>query len=111
MLQARRHPPGRLVVLRVVVLLVRLEQGHQVWQLEGELVGAELQLERRKRDEALLFGVVLLLVAVVVLGEGAGDHGAQSEQDKELLVHGEFVCLFVLLLSYLAKLEFVLFLS
>lgn len=64
-----------------MVLLVSLEESHQVWQLEGELVHSKLELERRQLDESLLFGVVLLLV---VLGQHAGDHGEKGQDEDDL---------------------------
>lgn len=68
------------MLLWVVVLLLFLEESHQVWQLEGELVNSELELESRKGDELLL----LLLVVLAVLGKHAGEHGEESQDDDDL---------------------------
>lgn len=67
-------------MLWVVVLLLLLEEGHQVWQLEGELVNSELELERWDGDELLLLGFVVL----AVLGHHAGDHGEEGQDDDDL---------------------------
>lgn len=67
----------RLVLwVMLLVFLVALEDAHQVWQLEGEFVHAELELECWERDEFLLLGVVLWLVsAAVLVGDDTGNHG------------------------------------
>lgn len=66
-----------------MVLSLGVEESHQVWQLEGELVEVELELERWQRDELPL---LWLLVVVSVLGHDAGNHGEQGNQDNDLEV-------------------------
>lgn len=69
----------------LLVLLVLLEEAHQVWQLEGELVHAELELECRDRDELLLLSVVLwLVVAAILVGDDTGNHGEEGKKDDDL---------------------------
>lgn len=75
------------------MLLVGLEEAHQVRQLQGELVEAELELERWQLDEFLL----LALVVAVLVGQHAGDQSEESKDDDDLLVH--FVCVWTCLLA------------
>lgn len=62
--------------------MVCLEERHQVWQLEHELVLAELELEGWDLDELFLFG----LVVAVLVGQNASDHGEEGN-DKDDLLH------------------------
>lgn len=98
-----------LVVLwLVVVLLVGLEEAHQVWQLEGELVHAELQLERWQLDELLL---LVLVVLAVLVGHHAGDQSEDSEDDDDLCPRFNFSRLvsFSFFLSFFLYLSFLFF--
>lgn len=64
------------------MLLVLLEDAHQIRQLDVQLVEAELELERRDLDELLLLGLVVLAVLV---GQHAGGQGQEGEDDDDLV--------------------------
>lgn len=70
-------------MLWVVVLLVLLEDGHQVWQFDVQLVQAELELQGWNLDELLLLSLVVLLVTILV-GNNADNHGEESKEDDDL---------------------------
>lgn len=87
-------------VAGVVVLLVSLEDGAQVWQLDVQLVHAELQLQGWDLEKLLL----LLLVVSVLVGQDAGEDGEQGDEDKDLggggcrwrrLVSGQLGCFYL----------------
>lgn len=64
----------------MLLLVVSLEESHQVWELEGELVQVELELQGWHLDELLL----LWLLVVAVLGNHAGNHGKEGKEDDDL---------------------------